>query len=247
MTAENYITRALRSLGVIQATEVPDAESMQAGFELLNEMIDAWGTQRLTVFVVARTLFPLTAAQASYTIGTGGNFNIVRPVWITSCSIVPDDTVAIPLEIPCGPPLTIQQFQRIAQKLATNTYPYSIYYDHAWTAGLGTIQVYPVPTSSLASLVLYTPTALVRFADLVTDYTFPPGYEKAIRSNLSVVMMPDWNRLNNPIRIQFMKDEAVSSLADVKRANWQPVDLNVDAAMQYGPRRSFNVMTGEGG
>jgi len=244
-SANTIVTRALRSLGVIDASDTPSAEDMAAGFEALNEMIDGWATQRWTIFVVTRTVYALTASQAAYTIGSGGNFDQQRPLWIEGVSVIEDNTAAMPLEIPCGPPLLLAQFQRIAQKSATSTFPYAIYYDHAWAAGLGTITVYPVPTSSLAALVLYTPTALSQFADLTTVYTFPPGYGLAIRLNLAKVLAPEFGRQLRPD----LKADADDALAWVKRANYQPTEAQFDPRLApiWGSGYDIRTDTGGGG
>ena len=241
-SAATFVTRALRSLGVIEASETPSGEDLQAGFEALNELIDLWATQRWTIYVVTRTPYGLTANQATYTIGSGGAFNQARPLWIEGVSVIEDDTVANPVEIPCGPPLLLRAFQAIAQKLTTSTFPYAIYYDHNWAAGLGTITVFPVPTSSNAAVVLYTPTALAQFADQSTNYTFPPGYERAIRRNLAVALAPEFGR---PLR-EDLKTGAEDDLAWIKRANYQPTEALFDPRL-VGRGAAYNIRSDTGG
>lgn len=234
-------TRALRLLGVIDPTQTPTPEDAQSAFDALNDMVDDWGTQRQTIYKITRNVFPLTAGTATYSLGVGGTWPIVRPVWIERCSVIPENSGSGntgPMEIPLGPPLDIAEFQRITIKTATASFPQAVYWDRAWNAGLSTVQVYPVPTNSNAAIVLYTPTALTEFPDLSTAFTFPPGYMKALRFNLAVELAPEYG-IDPP---QTVRQQAIESLADIKRANSAPIEAMFDAAL-VGIRGRYNIYT----
>lgn len=238
-SANDVVTRALRLLGVIDATATPSAEDMQAGFDALNDMVDNWSTQRQTIYKITRNVFSLTAGTAVYTLGTGGTWNIARPAWIDRVSVIPTNSGSGntgPLEIPIGFALSVQAFQQLQMKTATSSYPRAIYWDRDWSAGLSTVQVYPVPTSSTSAIVLYAPTAVTKFADFSTLYTFPPGYVKAIRYNLAVELAPEFG-IEVPDGVRRI---AVESLADIKRANFAPVEAHFDAAL-IGRSSRYNI------
>lgn len=237
----DFGTRALRLLGVIDATATPSAEDIQTCFDALNDMVDDWGTQRQTIYKITRNVFSLTANTASYTLGSGGTWNIVRPVWIERVSVIPTNSGTGntgPMEIPIGYTLDIQEFQQITIKTATSTFPQCIYWDRGWSAGLSTVQVYPVPTSSDGAIVLYTPTAVTQFTDLSTEYTFPPGYAKALRYNLAVELAPEYG-IEPPDTVRKI---AMESLADIKRANSAPIEAQFDAAL-IGVAGRYNIYT----
>lgn len=241
-SATDFATRALRLLNAIDAIDTPSADLVQAAFTTLNEMLDNWATQRQSVYTTARTVFSLTANVASYTLGTGGVWNIARPSVIDRVSIIPTNSGSGntgPLEIPIGPPLDIAAYQRIAIKTATGTYPTRVYWDRDWTAGLSTVYVYPIPTSSTAAIVLYTPTALTQFADFATQYTFPPGYAKAIRYNLAVELAPEMG-IDVPPEVMRI---AMLSLGDLKRANFQPLEARFDRGLVG--RGGYDILTDE--
>ena len=229
MTANDLIERTLKTIGVLASGETPSAGDAADAFVILNGMVDSWGTQRLTVYTTARTAFDLTASTQDYTIGTGGTFNIARPVWIVAASIIPDKDAssAQKIELPITSALNTTEWQQVAIKGTTSTYPLEFYYDKAWTAGLATISVWAVPSTSSSQLALYTPTALVQFADRTTDYTFPPGYEEALRYQLAMRLAPEFGRSIS----QEVHALAQDTFGNIKRANGSMETLGIDAAL----------------
>jgi hypothetical protein len=228
VTANDLITRSLKTIGVLAAGETANGTDVNDALTQLNNMIDTWATNRLTIYSVARTALNLSASTQTYTIGTGGTWNIARPIWITAAGVIPDSTAAaaqkteIPIRI-----LTVEQWRDIAIKELTSTYPQEMYYDKTWTAGLGNIEVWPIPTSSNSQVVLYTPTALVQFADLTTNYTFPPGYEEALRYQLALRLAPEFGRQLSP-DVQML---AAETFANIKRTNTNEDVLSIDPAL----------------
>lgn len=240
-SATDIGTRALRLLGVVDAIETPSSEDIMTAFEALNDMVDDWGTQRQTIYTIARNVFSLVSGQASYTLGTGGDWDIARPDWIERCSVIPENSGTGntgPMELPIGRPLSIAQYQGITIKTAESTFPDRLYWDRNWVAGLSTCYVYPVPTSDDAAIVLYTPTALTEFADLSTEYTFPPGYARALRYCLAVELAPEFG-IDPP---EVVARTALSALANIKRANFAPIEAQFDAAL-VGWRGRYNIYT----
>ncbi|MCX6550363.1 MAG: hypothetical protein NTY02_05030 [Acidobacteria bacterium] len=226
-SATDLITRSLRLLGVLDATDTPSAEDLAIGKIALDDFVDGLGAERASLYMVTRSVYPLTSGTAAYTIGTGGAFNQVRPVWIEGASVRPSRTASPAIEIPLGRPLTLAEYQAIPVKTTTGPYPTACYYDHNWVAGLGTITVYPVPDNSVCDLVLYTPTAATGFADLSTVYTFPPGWARMYRYCLAIELASDFDAQPSA-RVQQIAKE---SLAVVKRANFRPTDASLDPAM----------------
>ena len=230
MTANELIGRTLRTIGVLASGETATSNEAADAFTILNNMVDTWGTERLTIYTVARTAFNLTASTQDYTIGSGGTFNIVRPVWIVAASIIPDRgaSSAQLVELPITNALTVKEWQQIGIKGTTSSYPTAFYYDKTWAAGLGQISVWPVPDNSNAQLVLYTPTALTQFTDPTTAYTFPPGYEEALRYQLALRLAPEFGvDLSPDVRLL-----ASQTFANIKRANTSPDVLGIDPALR---------------
>lgn len=226
-SANDFATRALQMLGVIAPTDTPSAEDADTAFDVLNDWIDALGTQRQSIYYVARTVKTLASGTASYSIGSGGSINIARPLQIENAGLILSTADTYPIQVPIDV-MTDDEWANRAQKTLPSNLVQGIYYDHNWTAGLGLIYVWPVPNVSTTQLVLYTPTALTEFADLSTDYTFPPGYRRAILYNLANELAPWYPAAKPDPRIASL---AESSMALVKRSNLRLSEVYTDRAI----------------
>lgn len=243
VSALDFITRALRLLNMIDPTEAPSAEDAEDAFQTLNDWIDSLGTQRLTIYALQRATKTLTSGTASYTIGDGGDIDVIRPVWIEqgSAGLILDIAAATPLEYPLTV-LTDDQYKGVAQKTFQNGQVEAIYYDHNWSAALGRIYPFPIPNVSTTQLVLYLPTALTEFANLSTEYTFPPAYRRAIRYNLAMELANDFH-VDPPAAVARI---ASDTMAWIKRANYRPSVVRIDPALT-GKRGGVTRSQFEGG
>lgn len=225
MTATQLIYGALRLCkgGLSRPGRTASTEELADGLSRLNDMIDAWGIERLTIYFVLRTTQVLSANVASYTIGSGGTINIVRPNAIEAARIIVDNTATPVYEAPIDV-LTDEQWERTPQKDLTSPLSSGIYYDHNWSAGLARIYPWPVPTVATTTLVLYTLQALTAFADLTTNYTFPPGYAEALRLQLAIRLAPEFGGLKDPST----RSDAILALARIKRGNIRPEEADLD-------------------
>jgi hypothetical protein len=230
VTANELISRSLKTIGVLASGETASSDNVADSLVVLNGMVDSWATQRLTIYAVTRNVFDLSASTQEYTIGTGGTFNVVRPLSIQNASIILDKNASSiqKIELPITGPVTVSQWQDVAIKGTTSTYPNLFYYDRAWSAGLAKISVWPVPNNSDVQLVLYLPTAVTKFADLTTSYTFPPGYEEALRYQLAVRLSVEFGSQLDQLTYQL----AAESFADIKRANLGDETLGIDPALK---------------
>lgn len=237
ITAQDLISGALKLLGVLAAGETLKPADAVDGFARLNELIDSWGTQRMTMFTTARSVYSLVSGTRDYTIGPGGTFNQARPMFIDAVSIIPNFTPAI--EVPISL-YSDDQWAALPYKTFATGWVNAIYYDYADASLLGTISIYPTINVSGFSLVLYTPTAVTQFADLTTIYSLPPGYAKALRFNLAVTLAPEYGLTPLPA----VSVGADDSLAWVKRSNTRLPELSMPVELRscYGPS---NIYTGQ--
>ena len=236
-SANDFGTRALQLLGVVDPTSTPSAEDANIAFEALNDWIDALATQRLSIYYVTRTAHTLVSGTASYTIGSGGTINIARPLWLEQAGLIIDTGASTPTEIPIRV-LDDDERALIAQKTLQSSYVEGVWLDHNWSAGLARVFVYPIPNISTTQLVLYTPTAITEFANLSTDYTFPPGYRRAITFNLANELAPWYPSAQPDPRVGQIAKE---SLAWVKRANQRLSTVYIDRGAT--PRRGRMTTT----
>jgi hypothetical protein len=213
----DVISRALRLITVIGPADAVEASEAQDALGSLNAMIDGWQLQPLTMFHEGRAVYPLSSGTASYTIGTGGVFNQVRPVAIKRAGLI-INTASVPLvEIPIEV-FTPQEYDAIPIKALANPLIQGIYYDRNALAGLGLIQPYPIPNVASTSLVIYALTPVASFADLSTLYILAQGYEDAFVYNLARRLAPEYGKAVS----DEVKTEARRTLADVKRSNIVP-------------------------
>jgi hypothetical protein len=241
VTATSLITSALDSLGVYGVGEQSSAADLADGLRRLNAMLSSWAIQPLTIPVVAREEFIPTANVGTYTIGPSGDFDTIRPTRIQTANLLLNSATP-PIEVPCGI-LTEQAYQALQNKDQTSTQWTQVYYDPTFTTGgLGTISLWPIPTTAANYLVLYFQQPLVEFANLTSTYQIPPGYEEALVYNLAVRLAgPHSMRVPDDIR-----QLAVQSRATIKRQNMPVAELGNDMASigDTGRKYGYNIVTG---
>ena len=146
-----------------------------------------------------------------------------------------------PVEIPRAV-ITDDAYQAIRIKNLSNTLFTTVYYNP--TAPLGTIFLWPRPTTAANQLVLYLQNVFTGFATLTTQYDFPnlPGYTEAIQYNFDKRL-----RIAYPLATARpdIDEMAAKTLGLIKRANNKLVDLPTDAlTLAKDPRGGYNINTG---
>lgn len=242
-SANDFSKASLQLLNVIQAGEDPSSEDGQLAFDALNRWVDWLGTQRQTIYFLTRTAHTLVSGTASYTIGSGGTINIARPVWIDHAGLILDTGASTPIEVSIRV-LTDDEYAAWPQKTFQSSLSGAIWYDHNWSAGLGRIYPLPIPNVGTTQVVLYTPTAVTEFANQSTDYTFPPGYERAIVFNLALELTAYYPAATMPPTLAQM---AASSMADLKRANLRLSHVRIDPTLlrRSGPLSRMRFESGQ--
>ena len=221
-TGSTVIRRALSRIGVLAQGETPSTDEANDALLTLNDMLDAWNTQRLLTISIGRFVFTLTSGQV-YTVGPAQQIDLltpVRPPRIEKIGLLYLANPAQPLEIPLRS-LTYEQWAAIPVKSITSTLPQSYYYDQAFPTG--NLNLWPNPTIA-NQLAIYYWQQFAAFADLVTDYTFPPAYMRAIIYNLALELAPEFGAEVSPSIERF----AALSLAEIKVLNAPFADVGCD-------------------
>ena len=86
-TAGEQINRALRLLGVLAEGETPTAAMSQDSLMALNQMIESWNTERLSVFATIDQIVNWPTGSINETLGPSGsltrlNGTAVRPILV---------------------------------------------------------------------------------------------------------------------------------------------------------------------
>jgi hypothetical protein len=238
-TVRDIATSALQEIGVLASGETATAADAAAGLSTLNDLMDQWAAERLIIYTTTRTTWTIAASTQNYTLGTGGTINVARPVYIDHVNFIdtsPDTDVEYQLQ-----PLTDDAWSRIPIKDLTSTFPTCWYYNP--TFPLGTLQLWPIPTSSTLTGVLYAPQAVAEFADLDASVSLPPGYRRMLIKNVAVCLCPQYER--DPR--QDLKLDAIETKAVVKRSNKRLMDMTIEAgALVQGQnsRYTYDINTG---
>jgi hypothetical protein len=240
MTANDLISSALRLIGVLASGEVPSAAEANDAFNILNQMLDSWNTERLAIFTVQRqVVVPATLKQA-YTVGVGGDFNIPRPPRIDRIGVISLQNSTEPLELPVEL-LTDVGWEAIPVKNISSSLPLKVWNDLGYP--LMTLSFWPIPNVEV-NFALYTWTALTQFPDLVTDEEFPPGYLKALRYNLAVDLAPEFGVQQVPPAVAA---QAAESKGKIKAMNQPLLDMACDTALVNQRGGRYNWLTDQTG
>jgi len=231
-TAGDQINRALRLLGVLAEGETPSAAMSQDALMSLNQMIDSWSTERLSVFATQDQVFTWPSGEISRTLGPTGDFVGNRPILM-------DD--ATYFKAPNGVSYGIkfinqQQYDGIAVKTVTSSYPQVCWVNMGFPDI--TLTVYPRPTQDL-EWHMVSVEELSQPAALDTALHFPPGYMRAFAYNLAMEIAPEYG-IEPPPQVQRI---AMTSKRDLKRIN-NPDDVMALPYALVANRQRFNIYAG---
>lgn len=223
MTGNDLIASSLRLIGALASGETPSGAEGADALVILNQMIDEWNSERLSIFAITTHEFTLTVNKQTYTMGTGGDFNVTRPARIERASIIQLSNPSQPLELDIEI-LNEQGWQAIPVKEITSTLPQVVYIDDAFP--LRNLSYWQTPSIAVRTK-LYAWTPLAAFT-AVGDTTLPPAYLKALRYNLAVDLAPEYGR-TTPVEVAV---QAASSKGKLKSLNVPKFQMTVDPALR---------------
>lgn len=184
-TAYDIIRTALKKLGAVSPTDDLDASEGEDGLADLNRMLNSWSKDELMVYVLAEEDLTLTAGKNEYTIGSGGEFNTVRPVAVDASSYLADSGgYRYPLRI-------IPREQHNIQVYAVSARPDRVAYSPAYPLGLISFICNP---DQAYTFHLVSQKPFTAFTGLFDAVTFPEGYEEALIYNLALRLAPDYEK-----------------------------------------------------
>lgn len=232
-TAGELIDGALRLLGMLAEGETPSAATSQDALFAMNQMIDSWNTERLSVFSTQDQVFSWAPGLISRTLGPTGDFVGNRPVLLDDATYFKDPANGISFGIKI---INQQQYDGIAVKTVTSTYPQVIWVNMDYPNI--DMYVYPVPTKVLEWHFISV-TELTQPATLATTLSFPPGYLRAFRYNLACEIAGEFGVEPSPQVSRI----AMSAKRNIKRIN-NPDDIMSLPYSIVGTRQRFNIFAG---
>lgn len=201
----DIVYAALRKIGI---RDTSNTTRMAEALSCFNNMLSSWHE---SIIVPTSESFTLTVGDAEYTIGSGGDFNTVRPTKIISAYIRSTDNYDYPVD--CY--TSRQDYDRIAEKNLDGR-PSNLLYVLEYP--LGKIYFDSEPESAetfyLTSVKPYA--AYTTLADTILQ---PVEYENAMIYNLAVELAPEYNQIAPNTVIEM----AVILKNDITNRNAQPV------------------------
>jgi hypothetical protein len=222
-TAGDQINGALRLIGQLAEGETPSAATSQDALLAMNQMLDSWSSERLSVFSTQDQVFTWPASIALRTLGPTGDFVGNRPVLLDDSTYFrdPSNNISFGIKI-----INQQQYNGIAVKTVTSTYPQVLWINMDMPNV--SMYIYPVPTKALQW----------HFVS-VTELVIPPGYLRAFRFNLGCEIAAEFGVEPSP-QVQRI---AMSSKRNIKRIN-NPDDVMSLPYSIVATRQRFNIFSG---
>lgn len=235
-TAAAIILQAQKAAGIIGVGQVASGEDTADALFHLNAMIGQWNRKRWLIWHLIDTAFTSTGAQ-SYTVGTGGNFNIPRPdrleaAYFRQLVNSQPNQVDYPLEIL----ESREDYSRIRLKTLT-TWPQTIFYDAAYP--MGVVYPHPIPQAGLFEIHLVTKDTISSITNLAATYNMPPEYDAALMWNLSVRLRAVYQLPPDPAAIGLAKE----ALNVLRNTNAQVPRLRMPAALRGTSNAGYNIFS----
>ena len=239
VTARDIIRGALRLNGVLASGEaLPAADAFDA-LETLNALLQSWSLESLIIWHLPRVPVPLVPGKPVYTWGPGGEILSQRPLKLESAIL---EESGLGGESPYEWPVSVwsqDEYARgIAMKALESTYVQGVYLEPS--IPLARLHVWPLPTTSTTTLLLYPWLPLDAMPTLDAVWSFPPGYDRALRLALSIELAAEYGREVPPLLVAMLAE----SKAAVKRLNTGIPVLGLDPAVSGRQAGDWDAIMG---
>ena len=237
-TALDVCTDALELLQVYAPGEQIASADAQRCLSVLNDMLDNWSNLTLSCYNILEQSFVLVPGQQSYTVGPGGEISGQRPIKILDgpgtayvqdfngnnygVTVVPKDQ---------------WNLYGNRSELITSDFPDTLYYDPQFP--LGIVNLMPIPTIGY-TMFFDSYSQLGGFADLFAQMELPPGYKRAITTNLAMAVKPYFKTAQiDPLIVA----EALKTHGDIKRSNMRTNIAIMEPELVSKAQISYNPYT----
>jgi hypothetical protein len=234
-TARSLIYDGLLDIGVVSNEEPMQAPMAEQGLRLLNNLLDSWSLERLTIYYTPPTVLTWPAGTQQLTWGPGGDVPTARPIALQPYAQYRDVTG---LELPLLVTTHQEEYAALVLKQQTASTLQVLYY--APSMPTGTLYGWPVTTQSW-QVIVYPWQVLGRFPGLDDQIDFPPGYERALRVGLALEAAASYAAQPSPMLGAILNE----AKAAIKRTNQRIPVLGLDPAIAGdGGRDMYAIYTG---
>lgn len=239
ITATGLVSDALQLLQVYPSDQPLSDADLEKGLEVLNDMMDLWSNESLACYAWLTQTFTLIPGQAAYTVGPGGQINGTRPLRVSDApgAAYLLDTNQNRYLMNVDDQLS---WNTITTAVANSDLPDHLFYDPQFP--LGIINIWPTPNVGYTcSFLSYL--QLVEFTTPNSPLSLPPGYKRAISTNLAVMLKPYFldAQMDPDIRL-----EARETKATIKRNNMRPQVAVFDPELISRGNQVYNIYSDRG-
>lgn len=232
-TGNDIVGAALRIVSSSTPGEAIVGDEAANALAVLNRLMQAFSMEWGLINATTVEQFSLIVGQTSYTIGTGGNFNTVRPDTIVNQWLY--DTVAgIRYAIDM---ISDNEYNAITLN-TIQAIPQQIYYDAQYP--LGVIYIYPTAGLSTYQLNIESIKPIMQFTTLNTVMNLPNEYYETLVVLLADELAPEYGfEIAQGSRL----DQKITRARDLMKArNFRRTVATFDFGI--GGRRDGNILDG---
>lgn len=239
VSARDIIQAAFEELQVYAPGETAFDADVARGLATLNAMIDSWSNESLSCYAILEQTATLQVGVNSYTIGPGGDFDMVRPLRLIDgpgAAYIQDDTGNnYPLQV-----VPRDQWNLIGLRTINSNIPNVLFYDPQYP--LGIMNFFPIPNISYSAF-WDSYLQLTEFTSLSTALNLPLGYEEAFKRNLSLYLKPFYpNAVLDPLTVEL----ASKAKGNIKRTNIRALVAEYDQEIVAKGNYSYNIYSDRG-
>ena len=215
MVTSDLIRSSLRLIGAISSSEAPAADESMDALEALNMMLNSWGAVRFLSKNTPTITHTLNGSE-SYTIGSGGDIDTIRPSAIFTAYYTLGG-LDYPLQV-----LDYKTYSEIGTKNIGAIPEYVVLKpDYP----LSTLYVFPVGSGGVLTLSAVRPQVELNINDDVQDI-YPPEWIRAIKYNLAIEIAPEYGVTVAPEIVAIAKeakDTVMRSMISIPKAKFDPL------------------------
>ena len=228
----DIVARSLRMSGIIGIGQRMSSDDAQTTMDALSDILAQWQVQRWLVYGLETHSVTANGAL-SYSIGPGGDFNMVRPDRIEAAFMRFNNTGVTTVDRPLVLINAREDYNRIATK-NIGSVPNSVFYDNAYP--VGELYFWPVPASGTCNLFVTTKTPLPQISDMTQVLDMPPEYIAPLRYELASLLRTEYTLPPDP-KLEALLTKGKSIL---RNANAQVPTLRMGATVPGGNGGWYN-------
>lgn len=235
-TGLSIITDALLMAGVTGQGQIPNSADQSLSFRRLNGMIGQWNTQRWMIFHLLSLGFTSLGQTTPYTVGPGGNYNVVRrPDRIEYAFVRQLVSGGLPVDTPLTVWQSREQYDRATLKQSFLSYPRGVFLDTSWP--MGNLYIYPWPTAAIYQIFIDMKDVLPIFTAQTLAASLPDQYLEALKTGLARRLRQNYGKKPDPELNIFAK----SALSIVKDSNLQTPELDMPVGTPGTQHGVYNI------